>query len=67
MLDSSGMQNPHLDSPMVEPHRDEVQISDKDKKDKKIGQLGLSLTNSSTAESMPVPCDPAVCPDLDSK
>jgi hypothetical protein len=72
MLDSSGMQNPHLDSSMMEPHRDEVQISDKDKRDKMTGQLGLSLTNSSTAESMPVsrdlvPCDPTVCPDLDSK
>jgi hypothetical protein len=72
MLDSSGMQNPHIDSSMMEPHRDEVQISDKDKRDKMTGQLGLSLTNSSTAESMPVsrdlvPCDPTVCPDLDSK
>jgi hypothetical protein len=72
MLDSSGMQNPHLDSSMMEPHRDEVQISDKDKRDKMTGQLALSLTNSSTAESMPVsrdlvPCDPTVCPDLDSK
>jgi hypothetical protein len=72
MLDSSGMQNPHIDSSMMEPHRDEVQISDKDKRDKMTGQLALSLTNSSTAESMPVsrdlvPCDPTVCPDLDSK
>lgn len=72
MLDSSGMQNPHLDSSMMEPHREEMQSSDKDKKDKIAGQLGLSLTNSSTAESMPVshdlvPCGSVVCPDLGSK
>ncbi|CAI8611325.1 unnamed protein product [Vicia faba] len=72
MWDSSGMQNPHLDSSMMEPHREEVLSGDKDKKDKIGGQLGLSLTNSSTAESMPVsldlvPCDSTVCPDLDAK
>lgn len=72
MWDSSGMQNPHLDSSMMEPHREEVLSGDKDKKDKIGGQLGLSLTNSSTAESMPVsqdlvPCDSTVCPDLDTK
>ena len=72
MLDSSGMQNPHLDSSMMEPHREEMQSSDKDKKDKITGQLGLSLTNSSTAESMPVshdlvPCGSVVCPELGSK
>ena len=72
MLDSSGVQNPQLDSSMMEPHREEVQSSDKDKKDKIVGQLGMSLTNSSTAESMPVPhdvgpCGSADCPGLDSK
>ncbi|KAI5414788.1 autophagy-related protein 11 [Lathyrus oleraceus] len=72
MWDSSGMQNPHLDSSMVEPHREEVQSGDKDKKDKIGGQLGLSLTNSSTAESMPVshdlvPRDSTVCLNLDTK
>lgn len=72
MLDSSGVQNLQLDSSMMEPHREEVQSGHKDKKDKMVGQLGLSLTNSSTAESMPVshdlvPCDPGVRPDLDSK
>lgn len=72
MLDSSGIQNLQHDSSMMEPHREEVQSGDKDKKDKIAGQLGLSLTNSSTAESMPVshelvPCGSAVCPDLDSK
>ncbi|XP_061347516.1 autophagy-related protein 11 isoform X2 [Gastrolobium bilobum] len=72
MFDSSGVQNPQLDSSMMEPYREEVQSGDKDKKDKMVGQLGMSLTNSSTAESLPVshdlvPCDSAVCPDLDSK
>ncbi|KAI4335517.1 hypothetical protein L6164_014155 [Bauhinia variegata] len=72
MLDSSGVQNPQLDSSMVEPHREEVQGGDKDRNDKIVGRLGMSLTNSSTAESMPVPqglvpCDSEVQPDLDSK
>ncbi|XP_027331685.1 autophagy-related protein 11 isoform X2 [Abrus precatorius] len=72
MLDSSGIQNPQLDSSMMEPHREEAQSADKDNKDKIIGQLGMSLTNSSTGESMPVPhdlvpSDLAVCPELDSK
>ncbi|KAK7388407.1 hypothetical protein VNO78_23223 [Psophocarpus tetragonolobus] len=72
MLDSSGIQNPQLDSSMMEPHREEAQSADKDKKDKIVGQLGMSLTNSSTGESMPVsrdlvPCDLAVCQDLESK
>ncbi|XP_057415485.1 autophagy-related protein 11 [Lotus japonicus] len=66
MLDSSGVQNPQLDSSMMEPHREEAQSGDKDKKDKIVGQLGLSLTHSSTAESMPV-SHSAVCPELDSK
>jgi len=72
MLDSSGIQNPQLDSSMMEPHREETQSADKDKKDKTIGQLGMSLTNSSTGENMPVshdlvPCDSTVCQDSESK
>ncbi|XP_050272372.1 autophagy-related protein 11 [Quercus robur] len=55
MVDSFGMQNSQLDSSMVEPNREELLISDKDGKDKMIGQLGMSLTNSSTAESMAGP------------
>lgn len=67
MMDSSGVQNPQLDSLMLEPHREE-----KDGKDKMVGQLGMSLTNSSTAESMPeplssLPCDLAVQTSLDMK
>ncbi|KAK7329899.1 hypothetical protein VNO77_24081 [Canavalia gladiata] len=72
MLDSSGVQNQQLDLSMMEPHREEAESAHKDKKDKIIGQLGMSLTNSSTGESMPVshdlvPCDSVVCPELDSK
>ncbi|KAJ4709542.1 Autophagy-related protein 11 [Melia azedarach] len=72
MLDSSGMQNPQLDSSMVEPHREELPVSDKDGKDKMMGQLGMSMTNSSTAESMPeplnvLPSDAAADLGLDSK
>ncbi|KAG5225890.1 autophagy-related protein [Salix suchowensis] len=59
MLDSSGMMNIQLDSSMVEPHREELQVCDKDGKDKMVGHLGMSLTNSSTAESMPEPLDVA--------
>ncbi|GMY35570.1 autophagy-related protein 11 [Fagus crenata] len=55
MMDSSGIQNPQLDSSMLESHREELLVSDKDGIDKMMGQLGMSLTNSSTAESMPGP------------
>ncbi|KAJ7979578.1 Autophagy-related protein 11 [Quillaja saponaria] len=70
MMDSSGIQN--LDSYMVEPHCEELQVGDKDGKDKIIGQMGMSLTNSSTAESMPMPlnlfpCDSSVQLTLGSK
>ncbi|KAK7304133.1 hypothetical protein RJT34_15205 [Clitoria ternatea] len=71
MLDFSGIQNPQLDSSVVEPHREEIQSSYTFRKDKIIRQLGLALTNGSTAESMPVndlvSCDSAVHPDTDSK
>ncbi|KAF5469414.1 hypothetical protein F2P56_013492 [Juglans regia] len=72
MMDSSGILNPQLDSSMLEPHREGLLVSDKDGKDKMMGQLGMSLTNSSTAESMPepltvVPSDTTVDPSLDSK
>ncbi|XP_030510134.2 autophagy-related protein 11 [Cannabis sativa] len=68
MMDSSGVHNPQLDSSMIEPHRD----GDKDGKDKMAGQLGMSLTCSSTAESMPepssvLPCEAAAERGLDSK
>lgn len=55
MMDSSGMLNAQLDSSMMEPHREELLATDKDGKDKAVGQSGMSLTNSSTAESMPQP------------
>ncbi|CAI0427610.1 unnamed protein product [Linum tenue] len=56
MMDSSGILNTQLDSSMPEPHREELQASDKDGKDKMVaGQLGMSITNSCTAESMPEP------------
>ncbi|KAI4344321.1 hypothetical protein L6164_011563 [Bauhinia variegata] len=72
MLDSSAIRNPQLDSSMVEPHGEEVQGGHNTRKDKIVGQLGMSLTNSSTAESMPVPqdlvpCNSEVHSDLDSK
>ncbi|KAJ4839785.1 oligomeric, coiled-coil, peripheral membrane protein [Turnera subulata] len=52
MMDSSGTQNTQLDSSMMEPHREELQAGEKDGKDKAVVQSGMSLTNSSTAESM---------------
>ncbi|XVF34352.1 hypothetical protein REPUB_Repub18cG0052400 [Reevesia pubescens] len=72
MLDSSGMLYPQLDSSMIEPHREELQVGEKDGKDRMVGQSGMSLTNSSTAESMPeplnaLPCETAAELVLDSK
>ncbi|OAY46837.1 autophagy-related protein 11 [Manihot esculenta] len=69
MMDSSGMLNTQLDSLMMEPHREELQVSDKDGKDRNLGQLGMSLANSSTAESMPeavnvIPTDAAIEPKI---
>uniref|UniRef100_A0A2P2MDT1 Uncharacterized protein n=2 Tax=Rhizophora mucronata TaxID=61149 RepID=A0A2P2MDT1_RHIMU len=61
MMDSSGMLNAQLDSSMLEPHQGEQQGSDKDQKDKMVGQLGMSLTNSSTAESTPEPLHTLPC------
>ncbi|OMP09895.1 Autophagy-related protein 17 [Corchorus olitorius] len=72
MMDSSGMLNTQLDSSMQEPHREELQVGEKDGKDKMVAQSGMSLTNSSTAESMPeplnaLPCDTTADLVLDSK
>ncbi|XVF88116.1 hypothetical protein PTKIN_Ptkin19aG0024100 [Pterospermum kingtungense] len=61
MMDSSGMLNLQLDSSMQEPHREELQVGEKDGKDKMVGQSGMSLTNSSTAESMPEPLNALPC------
>ncbi|KAK6236002.1 Autophagy-related protein 11 [Theobroma cacao] len=61
MMDSSGILNPQLDSSMQEPHREELQVGEKDGKDKIVGHSGMSLTNSSTAESMPEPLNALPC------
>lgn len=70
MMDSSGMMNPQLDLSME--NRDELVAGDKGSKEKNVGQLGMSMTNSSTAESMPeplnvLPRDTAIDPSSDSK
>ncbi|KAJ9141259.1 hypothetical protein P3X46_031812 [Hevea brasiliensis] len=52
MMDSSGFLSTQLDSLMMDPHHEELQVSDKDGKDKMVGQLGMSLADSSTAEWM---------------
>ncbi|KAE8665328.1 serine carboxypeptidase-like 29-like [Hibiscus syriacus] len=72
MMESSGMLNPHLDSSMQEPQQEDLQVGVKDGKDRMVGQSGMSLTNSSTAESMPeplnaLPCETAAELGLDSK
>jgi len=72
MMDSSAVQNHQMDSSMQELHREELLARGKDVKDKMVGQLGMSLTNSSTAESMPeplnvLPCETAIEPGLDTK
>jgi hypothetical protein len=62
MTDSSGMINSQMDSSMMEPQREDVQIYNSDAKEKKMmGQLGMSMTNSSTAESMPEPLNILPC------
>ncbi|XP_039024116.1 autophagy-related protein 11-like [Hibiscus syriacus] len=61
MMESSGMLNPHLDSSMQEPQQEDLQIGVKDGKDRMVGQSGMSLTNSSTAESMPEPLNALPC------
>ncbi|KAM1216908.1 hypothetical protein TB2_012959 [Malus domestica] len=71
LMDSS-MQNHPLDSSMQELQREELLASGKDGKEKMVGQLGMSLTNSSTAESMPeplnvIPCETAIDPGLNTK
>ncbi|XVF47870.1 hypothetical protein PTKIN_Ptkin03bG0145100 [Pterospermum kingtungense] len=61
MMDSSGMLNPQLDSSMQEPHREELRVGEKDGKERMVGQSGMSLANSSTAESMPEPLNALPC------
>lgn len=55
MMDSSGLLQMHLDSSMQEPHREELHVIDNDEKDKMLGPLGMSSTNSCAAESMHEP------------
>lgn len=55
MMDSSAMQHSQLDSSMMEPHREETHVGEKESKDKAFAGLGMSMTNSSTGESMPDP------------
>ncbi|GMI92861.1 AUTOPHAGY-RELATED 11 [Hibiscus trionum] len=72
MMESSEILNPHLDSSMQEPQQEDLQVGAKDGKDRMVGQSGMSLANSSTAESMPeplnaLPCGTAAEQGLDSK
>ncbi|XP_022755350.1 autophagy-related protein 11-like isoform X2 [Durio zibethinus] len=72
VMDSSIMLNPELVSSLQEPHREELQVGEKDGKDRMVGKSGISFTNSSTAESMPeplnaLPCETAAELVLDSK
>ncbi|KAL2936444.1 Autophagy-related protein 11 [Bienertia sinuspersici] len=54
MADSSGMQNPTLDSSMLDPQRDEQVLEDKDE-DKILGQLGAMPTyDAATGSSLNV-------------
>ncbi|KAL2936473.1 Autophagy-related protein 11 [Bienertia sinuspersici] len=54
MADSSGMQNPTLDSSMLDPQRDEQVLEDKDE-DKILGQLGAMPTyDAATGSSLDV-------------
>ncbi|XP_024965266.1 autophagy-related protein 11-like [Cynara cardunculus var. scolymus] len=60
MTDSSGMVNPHLDSSMQEPNRDESHVNEKDDREEIAPDVGMRLANSSTADNMlqlPKTCD----------
>jgi len=59
MTDSSGMLNPHLDSSMMDPQRDEQQLEEKDE-DKMVGQC-------ETGTSAVVPAEAPASTNLDTK
>ncbi|KAM5554119.1 autophagy-related protein 11 [Rosa sericea] len=72
MMDSSAVHNHQMDSSMQELNREDLLVSVKDGKEKMVGQLGMSLTHSSTAESMPEhlnvsPCETAADPGFGTK
>ncbi|XP_028776801.1 autophagy-related protein 11 isoform X2 [Neltuma alba] len=72
MLDSPRLQKQQWDSPMVEPHHEEIQSGKKDRNNKMVGQLYMSVTNGSAAGSMPSsqdlePCNSPVPLHSDSK
>ncbi|KVH93690.1 Autophagy-related protein 11 [Cynara cardunculus var. scolymus] len=54
-IDSSGTMNPHLDSSMLEPNRDESHFNEKDDKETMVADVGMALATSSTADYMPQP------------
>ncbi|KAK4404383.1 Autophagy-related protein 11 [Sesamum angolense] len=57
MTDSSTMLNPHLDSSMLDLHRDKGHLSDKDKKETPLSDEGMALSASNMAVSMSQPAD----------
>ncbi|KAL0359892.1 UNVERIFIED_CONTAM: Autophagy-related protein 11 [Sesamum angustifolium] len=57
MTDSSTMLNPHLDSSMLDLHRDKGHLSDKDKKETPLSDEGMALSASNMAVSMSQPGD----------
>ncbi|KAF8033729.1 hypothetical protein BT93_C0095 [Corymbia citriodora subsp. variegata] len=61
MMDSSGLLQTQLDSSMQEPHREELHVIDNDEKDKMLGPLGMSSTNSCAAESVHEPLNVLSC------
>ncbi|CAI9765759.1 unnamed protein product [Fraxinus pennsylvanica] len=71
MTDSSIILSPHLDSSMMDPHRDEEHLCDKDKKETPFSDGHMALTTISMAMSMSQPLgdlpDKAVQPGLDAK
>lgn len=54
MVESPGTINTEMDSSMLENH-EVSQVGDKERKKKSLGQLGISMTNSCTGESVPEP------------
>ncbi|KAI3423764.1 ATG11 domain-containing protein [Psidium guajava] len=61
MMDSSGLLQTQLDSSMQDPHREELHVIGNDEKDKMLGPLGMSSTNSCAAESMLEPLNVLSC------
>ncbi|GMH17840.1 hypothetical protein Nepgr_019681 [Nepenthes gracilis] len=72
MEDSSAMINSLVDSSMMEPQREELQVGNRGENDKMVEQLGVTTTNNATVRSITeplnmLPPDPAAEPTVEAK